>query len=500
MKTLHELFPDTTFVRGNMLTAANELTLDSRKVTPGTVFFAVKGTLKDGHDFIPEAISRGAVAIVSEEPFSQNLRELASDGKTTFIQVPSLRHAMAEAAQRFWEMPQNKPSLFGITGTKGKTTTTYLVRHLLKAAGKETGLLSTIENDLVGRKIPASRTTATALDIAAYMAEMVKNGCTNAAMEVSSHALDQGRVLGLRFDAAVFNNLQPEHLDYHGDMENYYLAKRKLFDGTTIARPKISVINLDDSYGQRLQTEIREKNKIITFGTCSACDLLAENIRMLRDRTLFTLSFGNESLEVNLPLLGHHNVMNALAALGCAYACGIIIKDSTAALENFTGVPGRLERVDCGQDFDLIIDYAHTEESLRQAISALRKVYSNGRIITVFGCGGSRDAFKRPKMTTAAMELSDFTIATADNPRRESIQEIFAMMETGIIKEIADKIEFIESRREAISHAIYLARAGDCVLIAGKGHETYQEFADAIVSFDDREVAREILKEHEAKV
>lgn len=485
VKTLRELFPDVVAAQGDLGRTPSELTRDSRRVIPGAVFFAIDGERQDGHAFIPEALSRGAIAVVSERP-------MPADFPAVAIQVPSMKHALADAARRFWGMPDKKLTLLGVTGTKGKTTTTYLLRHLLQAADFDCGMLSTIENDLGLRPMPASRTTADAVDLAAFFAQMRANSATHAVMEVSSHSLEQGRVMGLGYEVALFTNLSPEHMNYHQTMEEYYLAKKKLFSGEMGQRPKLAVINLDDPYGQRLAGEIHEKTEVITFGHLPACDLQIENSRVMREGSSFTLKLGNRRYDVKTKLVGEHNILNIAGALAAAYALGISVKDSVAALESFAGVPGRLERIEKGQAFEVLVDYAHTDESLRQTLEALRKIYS-GRLITVFGCGGNRDTTKRARMTRVAMQLSDVTIATADNPRREKLADIFKMMRDGVTG--GKPIDFIESRREAIELALKTAHPGDCVLIAGKGHETTQEFADAIVPFDDRQVAREILRE-----
>lgn len=485
LKTLRELFPDVVAVSGNMSLSPSDLTRDSRSVVPGSVFFAQKGHKMDGHDYIQEALSRGALAIVSERPLPHDLPAVG-------VQVPSIAHAMSDAARRFWGMPERKLTLIGITGTKGKTTTNYLVKYLLQNVEGDCGMLSTIENDLGGKVIPATRTTVDALDWSGYMAQMVENGCRNATMEVSSHSLEQGRVLGLGYEVAIFTNLGHDHLDYHGTIENYYVAKRKLFDGSVLPRPKTAVINLDDAYGQRLQGEIHEKVETITYGHLPGCDLRIEEEKTTQQGSTFVLKLGHRRYNVELPLLGAHNIMNAAAALAGAYALGLNLKECMGALKNFAGVPGRLERIEMGQPFNVVVDFAHTTESLKQTLQTLRQV-TTGKIITVFGCGGNRDTTKRPKMTQVAMQLSDATIATADNPRGERIEEIFGMMKAGVVA--GKKIEFIADRHEAIERALAMAQPGDCVLMAGKGHETTQIFADAIIPFDDRVVAREALRQ-----
>jgi UDP-N-acetylmuramoyl-L-alanyl-D-glutamate--2,6-diaminopimelate ligase len=279
-------------------------------------------------------------------------------------------------------------------------------------------------------------------------------------------------------------------MDYHKDMEDYYQAKRKLFSGETLPKPKRAIINMDDPWGQRLFSDIPEGEEVLTFGSAPGCDLQILESTSCYEGSHFTLKLGSRRYKGWLPMVGAHNLHNAIGALAVAYALGLSLKQAVADLESFPGVPGRLERIYAGQPFEVIVDYAHTDEALRQTLEALRPLYK-GRIITVFGCGGNRDEFKRPRMTQVAMEGSDYTFATSDNPRREQIQDIFTQMKVGAI--LGKPIEWIADRRQAIAGALEIAQPGDCVLIAGKGHETYQEFSDAIVPFDDRKVAREVL-------
>lgn len=492
-QTLRELFPDIPNFSNNLSQIPVELTTDSRRVIPGSVFFAVDGNRQDGHDFIPDAISRGAIAVVSQHSLAEQIP--ASSGVAA-IEVTDVHRAIAIAAARFYSQPAKKLSMIGITGTKGKTTSTFLTRYLLQSSSAVVGMLSTIENDLGERVMPSSRTTAEAIDIAGYLRRMCDSGCTHTVMEVSSHGLQQRRTFGIGFEVAIFTNLAPEHQDYHKTIEDYFNAKKKLFNGENGPLPKKSIINLDDPWGQRLYAELCETYKnsedILTYGHLDACDLQIVEEMGDSQNTLFTLKLGNRRYRATMPIIGPHNVMNSVAALSTIYALGKNLKNAIEALSKFPGVPGRLEKIKSPQPFDVIVDYAHTAESLDCTLKSLRQIYPQPRrIITVFGCGGNRDTFKRPRMTTAAMQSSDITIATADNPRRENLEDIFAMMKTGILPQRS--IEFIANRRDAIGRAISLAEPGDCVLIAGKGHETYQEFADVVVPFDDRTVAREFL-------
>lgn len=494
-ESLKKLFPKPNLIaaRGNLYQRPVELFTDSRQVIPGSVFFALDGLRTDGHRFIQEALSRRALAIVSERP-------LPADLPITAIQVRDIRQAIATAARKFYGTPDKKLTMVGVTGTKGKTTLTYLMRHILKSANVHCGMLSTIENDLGRQTMPASRTTAEAIDLSRHLSKIVENGCRHAVMEVSSHGLEQGRVLGMGFEVAVFTNLTPEHQDYHGSMENYFNAKKKLFTGEVGPKPKRIVINLDDPYGKRLFEELSEAQKnadnLLTYGHSAACDIQIESEMGNNLGSEFIIKIGSGDrykYKGTLPMIGPHNLMNAAGAVTAAYGLGLSVKDAVASLAEFEGVPGRLEKINCGQSFDVIVDYAHTDEALRCTLESLRAIYPEPkRIITVFGCGGNRDQFKRPRMTEAAMRLSDFAIATADNPRREKLEDIFEMMKKGVVEGRA--IEFITERRGAIDRAFSLAQPGDCVMIAGKGHETYQEFDDIIVPFDDRAVARELLR------
>lgn len=461
------------------------LVCDSRRAAPGNLFIALEGNRTDGHRFVEDALHRGACAIVSERP-----------GRTgtnaTWVEVPDIRVAMAHFARRFYRFDGSRPVLAGITGTNGKTTVAYLLKHLFDAlANAPVGMLGTIQYDLGGRTLPAFRTTPDTLDLYALLSQMEEAGCQRAVMEVSSHGLEQGRIHGLEFETAAFLNLTQDHLDYHGCMEAYFEAKAKLFDPPIGSPPTSAVINVDDPYGSRMVGRARERGcKVVTFGCSAAANLRAEKVRLGRSGSCFIVTDGSRSASVQLKLPGHYNVLNALAALAMGRSSGLDLAAMAASLESFPGVPGRMEKVPTEEGFTLFVDYAHTDDALRNGLSMLREI-TPGRLLLVFGCGGDRDRRKRPLMMRAAIDLADSAWATADNPRGESIEQIFADMRAA--DPPLDRVFFERDRRRAIRLAIEAAGPGDCVLIAGKGHETFQEFADSVVPFDDRRVARELL-------
>lgn len=462
------------------------LITDSRRVVPGALFFAIGGLRTDGNLFVEEAIDRGAVAVVSEQDFGARF-------PIDFYQVPDVRRTLAEAARRFYERPDEKLRLTGVTGTNGKTTVTLLTQHLL--GGNETvGLIGTIRYDLGRRTLPSFRTTPESVDIHALLSQMLANGCGEAVLEVSSHGIDQKRVHGISFPTVAFLNLTQDHIDYHASMEEYYGVKRRLFTGEVGARPETAVINIDSGYGRRLLGELPEGVDPVTFGMNAEAGIRAEAIRPFPDRTEFTLVWPEGRADVVSPLLGRYNVSNVLAALAIGHAGGRSIADLFPLLVSFPGVPGRMERVECGQPFNVLIDYAHTDDALRHACGMLREITSQ-RLLVVFGCGGNRDRTKRAPMLEVVREAADLVFVTSDNPRSEPVERIFSDMRRGADAEAAEpEVRFIADRKKAISHALDEARPGDCVLIAGKGHETYQEFDGAVVPFDDRRVAEELIE------
>ncbi|MCX7819383.1 MAG: UDP-N-acetylmuramoyl-L-alanyl-D-glutamate--2,6-diaminopimelate ligase [Kiritimatiellae bacterium] len=457
---------------------------DSRQVRPGYLFVAIRGAHDDGTRYIDDAIRRGAVAVVAETAVRPR-RDV------TMLRVEDARRALAEIACAFHGHPSARLEVIGVTGTNGKTTTTFMIRDILAAAGRRPGLIGTVQYEIGDRCIPASRTTPEAPDLQAMLAQMLKAGCGAAVMEVSSHALEQKRVWGVDFDVGVFTNLTHDHLDYHGTIERYFAAKARLFAGLgRMEKRAAAVLNLDDPWGHQLADMIGGWAQIITYGAHPAASVRAEDIETGAEGSRFVLRSPWGDAEVRLAVLGRFNVSNALAALAAAGARGVPVSTMVAALEQFRGAPGRLERIPCDRGFEVFVDYAHTGDALANVLTTLRAV-TRRRLIVVFGCGGDRDRAKRPVMGRVAAELADHVILTSDNPRSEDpraiIEEILAGMPPGTRREM------IPDREEAIARAIELARPGDMVLIAGKGHENYQEFARHVVPFDDREVARRLL-------
>lgn len=477
----------TRQVKGDLTTTVNSLTTDSRRVVPGTLFFAIRGSRTDGNYFLEEAIDRGASGVVTDQP-------PGSHGRFVYVQVDHVRSALAQVARRFYGDPGRDMRVAGVTGTNGKTTVTMLLQHLLRTEERPVGLIGTIRYDLGQRTFPSYKTTPESVDVFAMLAQMREAGCREAVMEVSSHGIDQHRVEGVRYHAAAFLNLTQDHLDYHHTLDNYFETKARLFDGSAgLEPPAHAILNRDDARCSDLYRRIPPASRVLTFGLHPQADLGAEEVRLGADGSRFLLRWGGQTREVASPLLGSFNVSNVLAAVGLGLAFGRDLDSLLARLEAFTGVPGRLERVEAGQPYPVLVDYAHTDDALRNVLRVLRPLTA-GRIITVFGCGGNRDRAKRPLMTRAVLEGADFAVATADNPRKEPLEQIFQDMKGALRPGDAGAIRFIEDRRAAIHEALRLARAGDCVLIAGKGHEGYQEFADTLVPFDDRQVARELIQ------
>jgi len=459
------------------------LEYDSRRIQPGYLFFAFPGSRADGRDFARAAIERGAVAVASESAAPAGL-----EGK--WIELDHGRRALALAARTFYGKPDETVALTGITGTNGKTTTGFLIDSVLRAAGATTALIGTIEYHLAGRVLPAVNTTPESLDLVRLLDELRAEGGTRATMEVSSHALELGRVYGLQFHTAVFTNLTRDHLDFHGTMEAYFAAKQKLFSGAGGSPPAFAVLNSDDSYARSL--ELAPETQVIWYGLGQEPGLRARHIASGRNGLRFDVQYGKQRFAVESPLIGRINVYNILAACGAGISYGLApetISNGIAALES---VPGRFERVDEGQPFVVVVDYAHTPDALENVISIARGLAPK-RVITLFGCGGDRDRTKRPMMGKAAAELSDFVVLTSDNPRSEDPLAIMNDALVGIRR--VDKPHVVEpDRAAAIARALDEAREGDLVILAGKGHETYQVLRDKTIAFDDRVVAREVLR------
>lgn len=471
-------------IKGDSSLEITALITDSRRIVPGSVFFARDGRRTDGNFYIEEAIDRGAAAIVSTRPPGLH-------ASIVWIQVADVPVALASAAREFYHQPDESLRVIGITGTNGKTTVTSLVQHLLSAERRKIGLIGTVHYDLGGRTIPSFKTTPESVDTLAMLSQMRTAGCEGVVMEVSSHGIEQHRVDGLHLELAAFLNLTQDHLDYHQSMDAYFETKASLFTGQVGNLPSVAVINVDDPWGRRLRERIPGDVKVITVGEDPGADFQASDIALRLGNTRFRLRTPTGEHEVRSPLLGRYNVSNVLVAFALASAYGVDLDELVLRLETFPGVPGRMEPVDEGQDFGVLVDYAHTDDALRNTLAMLREVVRD-RILVVFGCGGDRDRAKRLLMMEAAESGADLVWATTDNPRSEDPGRIFDDMRSGMRD--GSKVRFIEDRRTAIGAALGQARPGDVVLIAGKGHETFQELADTAVPFDDRQVAREMLR------
>ena len=444
------------------------LAYSSDSVTPGTLFFCVPGFTRDGHEFAPDALERGAAALVTERTLDLGVPELVVD---------DVRAAMGPAAARFYGDPTARLDVVGITGTNGKTTTAFLVRHLLEAAGRQTGLLGTVKRVVGGVEEEVERTTPEAIDLQATFRRMLDGGDTAVAMEVSSHAIELGRVSGIHFAVKLFTNLTQDHLDFHGTMEAYYAAKRRLFD-----EPGVAVVNTDDEHGRRIASEV----DAVTFGIETEAHYRAREIDFDFAGSHFLLDTPDGTIEVDSPLPGVFNVLNVTGAIAAARALGV----EAISLDGFERVPGRFEPVDEGQDFGVLVDYAHTPDSLENVLRTAREL-TNGRLHVVFGAGGDRDPTKRPLMGAAARDLADRVLVTSDNPRSEPPESIIDQVMEGT----GPGAERDADRRRAIGRAIADAEPGDVVVIAGKGHEQGQEFENGRKEpFDDLTVAREALR------
>jgi UDP-N-acetylmuramoyl-L-alanyl-D-glutamate--2,6-diaminopimelate ligase len=452
------------------------LAFDNRLVGPGTLFFCVPGFTRDGHDFAPDAVERGAAALVVTHPLGLGVPEVVVD---------DVRAAMARAAAAFEGDPTRILRTVGVTGTNGKTTTAFLVRDVLEACGIRTGLIGTVKAVVGGEERVMERTTPEAIHLQALFAEMLDGGDEACVMEVSSHALQLQRAAGIHWAVAIFTNLTQDHLDFHPTMEDYFMAKRMLFE----AGPAVRVVNGDDPYGRRLADEFAD---VVRFGIDDeAARVRAVDVASGLSGSSFTLRDGDASFDVRIPLPGRFNVLNALGAYCAATALGVAPADAAAALAGAGRVPGRFEPVDAGQGFAVLVDYAHTPDSLENVLLAARELADGARVVCVFGCGGDRDRGKRPLMGEIAARLADLAILTSDNPRSEDPEAILDEVEAGMGS--APHERYVD-RREAIARAVSVAADGDVVVIAGKGHEQGQEFADGRKEpFDDRLVAAEAL-------
>ncbi|MHB8845661.1 MAG: UDP-N-acetylmuramoyl-L-alanyl-D-glutamate--2,6-diaminopimelate ligase [Nitrospirota bacterium] len=467
----------------------NAVVQDSRQASSGALFVAVRGFHSDGHQFIPQAVRQGAAAVVAEE---NAVIEAPAD--TPVIRVPDSRKALARLAARFYDYPSRRLKLIGVTGTKGKTTTSYLTRSIAEAAGLGTGLIGTIEYRIGDRVYPAPNTTPESVDLQRLLAEMADLGAGCCVMEVSSHALALGRTDGCVFEAAAFTNLAPEHLDFHESMDDYFQAKLKLFTG--LGADKTAVVNRDDARCSELLRNTTAK--VITYGRSGEADVRpAGTIEHDSTGLRFPAATPIGGIAVASRLVGSYNVQNILAAVGLGIALGCSRGSIEDGIRRMPPIPGRMEMIDAGQPFGVIVDYAHTEDSLAALLSAVREM-TRSRVITVFGCGGDRDRTKRPRMGTVALRGSDLVIVTSDNPRTEDPLAIIAEVEAGMAGGATPYL-VIPDRAEAIRTAIGRAAKGDMVVLAGKGHETYQIIGEVKHHFDDREEARKAVAERKAK-
>ncbi len=463
--------------------AIRGLDFDSRRVQEGFLFFAFSGSRVDGRQFAQDALARGAVAVASESAPPENWH-------TPWIQVTHGRQALALAARNFYGRPDERIGLTGITGTNGKTTTGFLVDSVLRAAGHVTALIGTIEYHLGDRVLPAVNTTPESLELVRLFDELEREGGRYATMEVSSHALALGRVYGLHFHTAVFTNLTRDHLDFHGSMDAYFAAKQLLFSGAGAPPPPFAVLNRDDEFAARLQ--VPSGTEVYWYGYGQQANLRARRITSGFSGLAFEVHTGRTHFRVASPLIGKINVYNILAACGVGLSYGLPPETIARGIADLKAVPGRFERVDEGQPFAVVVDYAHTDDALRNVIAVARSLEPK-RVITLFGCGGDRDRTKRPLMGQAAAEASDFVVLTSDNPRSEDPLAIMNDALVGIRrKDVPHVVE--PDRATAIARALKEAREGDIVILAGKGHETYQVLKDRTIPFDDRTVARELLR------
>ena len=469
---------------------------DSRRVQPGALFVAMRGSVTDGNQHITSALAQGAAAILTDSAasFTQLVRE---HPQLAVAQVQHGRRALATGSANFFQHPERALHLTGVTGTNGKTTTAFLLESLLQSAQRRCVLSGTIENHLPGKTLPAPHTTPESRDLLDLLAQGVALGATEAVMEVSSHALDQGRVWGLHYDVAIFTNLTQDHLDYHGDMESYFNAKASLFtgEGTGTAPPRVAIVHVADAYGHRIASLAGQAGAQVIDYALDQGAYQAANIQYSASGTRFELITPEITLPVQSRLLGEVNVLNLLAAVAAARARGLAWEQIQHGLTQLSPVPGRFHPVDCGQPFTVVVDYAHTDDALRNLtrLARAQAQKSGGRVLTLFGCGGDRDRAKRPKMGRAAGEGSDFVLVTSDNPRSEDPIKIIAEILPGLHTAQA-QYSVEPDRAAAIAQILAQARAGDVVLLAGKGHEKMQIFADRTIPFDDAEVARAELQ------
>ena len=486
LKTLLAAIPVRQII-GTLDRPVESIAYDSRRVQRNGLFVAIRGEKVDGHEFIGQAVEKGASVIVAERE-EKHLR-------ATCVVVKDTRTALADLSRIFYGRPAQRLKLAAVTGTNGKTTTSFLIKHICEKAGLRCGLIGTVRYEIGERVLPAIRTTPESLDLQELLAQIANAGCRAAAMEVSSHALAQDRTRGLEWNVAVFTNLTQDHLDFHGTMDSYFESKAKLFTqlGQQGNKKKpVAVVNIDDRYGQQLLDKIDKSVAIVTYGMGARADFRASNYRVEFSGTSYQLDARGKSYLVRVPLIGRFNVANSVAALAAANGLGVDLRAAVLSLGKSPQVPGRLEMVPAKRQFQVFVDYAHTPDALANVLKTLRELHPQ-RLIVVFGCGGDRDRKKRPLMGEMVDRHADYAVITSDNPRKEDPSAIIVEIEKGFR---STHFEKIVDRTEAINRAIALAQPRDIVLIAGKGHENYQQFADHTVPFDDIQVARRAIEDH----
>ena len=478
-------------VEGPQTAEVCHITADSRTVQEGSLFICLVGATVDGHSFVEKAVQDGAVAVVVSKP-------VTVPDHVAVIYVEDTRQALQAAVPFFYDYPASKMRMIGVTGTNGKTTTTHIIAHLLRSQGYTVGVIGTVHVLIDDQSYPIHNTTPDVADLQQILQQMVDAGVTHCIMEVSSHALALGRTAGVEYDTAVFTNLTQDHLDFHKTFDNYLAAKAKLFKQVSasyqVKEGKGAVINVDDAYGQSIVDVTT--SPMITYSTEGKGSMNASDLTVTAKSSQFTLNYDGKSYPISTKIAGMFNVYNTLAAVGATLYEGLSMEEIVKGLATFTAVPGRFELIEEGQDFAVVVDYAHTPDGLENILQTAKKIVEN-RILVVFGCGGDRDATKRPIMGRIAAQFGDRVFVTSDNPRTEDPVQIVKDVEVGVREGLHDDVtyEVIVDRREAIHKAIAEATTGDVVIIAGKGHEDYQILKDETIHFDDREVAREALKE-----
>jgi UDP-N-acetylmuramoyl-L-alanyl-D-glutamate--2,6-diaminopimelate ligase len=465
-----------------------KIVYDSRKVEKGDVFVAITGIKDDGSKYIPQAVDKGAAAVVLE-------KDMALPIDVIKVIVPNARIALAELASAYYGYPARKLKMIGITGTNGKTTISYLVESILRKAGHKVGVIGTVEARIEGKGIPTQLTTPESMELQELLSKMLKEGVTHVVMEVSSHSLELSRTYGCEFDVAIYTNLTHDHLDFHGNMQNYFKAKLKLFEklGKGYKKDVTGIVNVDDPYGKKVMTYI--DGNILTYGVINNANLSASNIETSIDKMTFDINTFNEKFKIKTHLIGTYNAYNIMAALLCGKSFGLSYEQMKKSIEDVKYIPGRFERVKAGQDFPVIVDFAHSPDSLMKLLETVRPLIK-GKVILVFGCPGDRDRAKRPVMGDIAIKMSDFTFITTDDPHSEPPERIINEIEDGVKRgggSCGRNFLKIEDRRTAIEQAINMAGSDDIVVLAGRGHERFQDYNGVKIEIDDREAARDII-------